>query len=110
MRGFRGLLAAIVAVLLVACLIAAYVTRDLRSNQTAARESTAANSDSPIDGRLLQGAQQLSARADTSEEQALSRDALRLTDRELDLAFASALREATALSVPVSGPFKELSD
>jgi DNA repair exonuclease SbcCD ATPase subunit len=110
MRGFRGLLAAIVAVLLVACLIAAYVTRDVRSNQTAARESTAANSDSPIDGRLLQGAQQLSTRADTTEELAFSRDALRLTDRELDLAFASALREATALSVPVSGPFKELSD
>ena len=37
MRGFRGLLAAIVAVLLAACLIAAYVTRDVHSNQTAAR-------------------------------------------------------------------------
>jgi small-conductance mechanosensitive channel len=110
MRGFRGLLAAIVAVVLVACLVAAYVTRDVRSNRTAARESTAANSDSPIDGRLLQGAQQLNAVADTAEEQAFSRDALRLTDRELDLAFASALREATALSVPVSGPFKELAD
>src|SRR5437764_4561896 len=108
MRGVRGLLAALVAVLLVACLVTAYVTRDVRSSQTAARESTSADSASPVAGRLLQGAQQLNALADTPEEQAFSRDALRLTDRELDLAFASALREATALSVPVSGPFKEL--
>jgi small-conductance mechanosensitive channel len=110
MRGFRGLLAAIVAVLLVACLVAAYVTRDVRSSQTAARETTPDNSASPIDGRLLQSAQQMDALADTPEEQALSRDALRLSDHELDQAFASALREATALSVPASGPFKQLSD
>jgi small-conductance mechanosensitive channel len=110
MTRFRGLLAAIVAVLLVACLVTAYVTRDVRSNQTAARESTPANSASPIDGRLLQSAQQMDALADTPEEQALSRDALRLSDRELDLAFASALREATAPSVPVTGPYKQLAD
>jgi hypothetical protein len=110
MRGFRGLLAAVLAVLLVACLVAAYVTRDVRSSQTAARETTPANSPSPIEGRLLQSAQQMDALADTPEEQALSRDALRLSDHELDQAFASALREATAPSVPASGPFKQLSD
>jgi hypothetical protein len=110
MRGFRGLLAAIVAVLLVACLVAAYVTRDVRSNQTAAPESTSADSASPVDGRLLQSAQQMDTLADTAEEQALSRDALRLADHELDQAFASALREATAPSVPTAGPFKQLAD
>src|SRR5579863_581741 len=110
MRRFHGLLAAILAVLLVACLVAAYLTRDLGSNQTSARESAPANSASPIDGRLLQSAQQMDALADTPEEQAFSRDALRLSDRELDQAFASALREATALSVPATGPFKQLAD
>jgi small-conductance mechanosensitive channel len=110
MKGFRGLLAAIVAVLLIACLVAAYVTREVRSNQTAARESTPADSASPIDGRLLQSAQQMNALADTPEEQALSRDALRLSDHELDQAFASALREAAASSVPVGGPYKQLRD
>jgi small-conductance mechanosensitive channel len=110
MRGFRGLLAAIVVVLLIACLVAAYVTRDVRSNQTAAQEPTAANSASPIDGRLLLSAQQMGALADTPEEQAHSRDALRLSDHELDQAFASALREAAMLSVPASGPFKQLRD
>jgi small-conductance mechanosensitive channel len=110
MRGFRGLLAAIVVVLLIACLVAAYVTRDVRSNQTAAQEPTAANSASPVDGRLLLSAQQMGALADTPEEQAHSRDALRLSDHELDQAFASALREAAMLSVPASGPFKQLRD
>jgi small-conductance mechanosensitive channel len=109
-RGFRGFLTATVAVLLVACLVAAYVTRDVRSNQTAARKSTPADSASPIDGRLLLSAQRMGALADTSEEQALSRDALRLSDHELDQAFASALREAAAPSAPASGPFKQLQD
>jgi small-conductance mechanosensitive channel len=106
----RALLAALVAVLLFACLVAAYLTRGVRSNQTATRNSIPSNSNSAIDGRLLQGAQQLDALADTAEEQALSRDALRLSDHELDLAFASALREATTTSVAATGPFKQLAD
>jgi small-conductance mechanosensitive channel len=48
--------------------------------------------------------------ADTPDEQNLSREAVRLADRELDQAFASALREASAAPLPSSGPLKQLSD
>ena len=110
MRRFHGLLAAILAVLLVASLVGAYFTGGARPSQPPARESTPSSSASPIGGGLLQSAQQMDALADTPEEQALSREALRLADRELDQGFASALREAAAPSVPATGPFKQLAD
>jgi small-conductance mechanosensitive channel len=110
MRHYRRGLVAMLVVGLVACLVGAYVTRGVRSNQTAARKAAPANSALPIDGRLLQSAQQMDALADTAEEQALSRDALRLSDHELDQAFASALREATKPGVPATGPLKQLAD
>jgi small-conductance mechanosensitive channel len=59
---------------------------------------------------MLLTAQQMAADADTPQEQAFAQQALRLSDHELDQAFASALREASATSAPASGPLKQLAD
>jgi small-conductance mechanosensitive channel len=48
-----------------------------------------------VDLRPLQTARKLAALASTPEEQDLAHEALRLSDYEVDLAFADALREAT---------------
>ena len=62
-----------------------------------------------VDDRLLQTARQLSALADTSAEQDLAREALRLSDHELDQGFATALRQAEAVPPPAAGPLQQLS-
>lgn len=56
-----------------------------------------------VDQSPLVTAQQLAQLADTPEEQALAREALRVGDHEVDLAFASALRQA-ALHPPALSP------
>src|ERR1700750_1942178 len=48
-----------------------------------------------VDQRPLQTARKLSALAASPEERDFARQALRLADYEVDLAFADALREAT---------------
>src|SRR5258706_337329 len=107
MRISRNLLVAVVAVLLVACAVVAYLTRDTAPNRVGAKPNAAG---SLVDARLLQTARHLAATADTSEEQDLAREALRLSDHELDQAFASALRETTASTTPPVGPLKQLGD
>src|ERR1700740_2563759 len=48
-----------------------------------------------VDQKPVQTARKLAALASTPEEQDFSHEALRLSDYEVDLAFADALREAT---------------
>ena len=79
--------------LLLAATVAAYVST------ARAGPSSGGRSDTPpatglIDRRPLQTAQQLSALADTPEEAELAREALRLGDHSIDLAFTIALIEA----------------
>jgi small-conductance mechanosensitive channel len=52
----------------------------------------------------------MDAMADTAAERALASEALRLSDHELDQAFASLLREAAQSSTPATGPLKQLND
>src|ERR1700739_2268095 len=61
----------------------------LRSHQNA--QSTAP----VVDQKPLQTARKLAAMASTPEDQDFARQALRLADYEVDLAFAGALREAS---------------
>ncbi len=103
----KNLLTVAIAGLLIACVLAAYLTRG--PGRPAARQP-AQNTSSPIDERLDQTARQMAAIADVPDEQALAREALRLSDHEFDQAFASALREATAKPAPASGPLKTLTD
>jgi small-conductance mechanosensitive channel len=55
-----------------------------------------------VDQKPLQTARHLSALAVTAEEQALARQAVRLANHEVDLAFAEALRQAVEEAPPLS--------
>lgn len=96
-------LAAGLAVLAAACVAGAYFTGSAAPKVPGVKQMP-----SPVDERLMQTASQMAAMADTSAEQAPAHEALRLADHELDQAFASALREATAVTEPATGPFKAL--
>jgi small-conductance mechanosensitive channel len=101
---------ALLALALIACVIGWYVTRGTASSTAATKTVAKRTPTSPVDQRLLQTAKQMSTFADTAEEQALSAEALRLSDHELDQAFDSALRQAAAPSTPATGPLKELAN
>ncbi len=105
-RFYRYLPGVALALLLVACLIAAYELRDTNPKRVKSQQSAA----SPVDERLLKTAQQLASGAETAEEHALAQEALRLADHELDQQFSSAMREAATPTAPASGPLKQLAD
>ena len=110
MKHLKNLSAWVLAALLVFCVVALYLTRDTDATRAAAKKLPSGSTTSLIDQRMLQTAQQMAADADTPREQAFAQQALRLSDHELDQAFASALREASATSAPASGPLKQLAD
>jgi len=106
----KNLLGWVLAALLLVCVVAWYITRDAASNHIAVKKGTTSQT-LPVDQRLLQSARQMASAAETPEEQALVGEALRLADHELDQGFASALREAAAISAPSpKGPLKALTD
>jgi small-conductance mechanosensitive channel len=57
-----------------------------------------------VDQSPLSTARALAAQAATRQEQEYARQALELSDREVDQAFAAALHEATASPPPLKGP------
>ena len=95
MKSLRNLPAIVLAVLLAACLLAYYFTRDLAMPFAVQQKSVAA-ARPLVDRSLLTAAIQLTPSAATADEQAQSREAWRLADHELDLAFQAALRQAEA--------------
>ena len=102
------MLAGSLAVLLAAAIIGSYLLRD--TSQAPAAPAKHYRGPRLIDEQYLKTAQQLASLADTAEEQALAREALKLADNELDLDFAGALRETASLPPPTSGPLKQLAD
>jgi len=110
MKLFKNLAISITILVLAACVIAAYLTRDVPASRVAVKKPAATGQTSPVDERLLQTARQMSTLADTSDEQNLAAQAMQLADHEVDQAFAAALREAAAQVAPASGPLKELAD
>ena len=62
-----------------------------------------------VDQRPLQTARKLAALASTPEEQRIARDILRLADREVDQAFADALRDAQEHPPQLNSQTKELN-
>ncbi|HYM10385.1 MAG TPA: mechanosensitive ion channel domain-containing protein [Bryobacterales bacterium] len=109
MKPFKALSAVLLVVVLTACIVGSYLTRNTTSNPSGAKRSAASQA-SLIDDRRLQTARQIASLADTPEEQDLAGEALRLSDHELDQAFATALREASESAVPPAGPLKQLAD
>ena len=61
-----------------------------------------------VDQSPLRTAQKLAQAADTPEEQALSKEAMRLVDHELDLAYESARRDAQDHPPTMSPEAKEI--
>jgi small-conductance mechanosensitive channel len=72
-----------------------FLTDEARFIAPARARNTASRQSSAVNQKPLQTARQLAGLASTPEEQEFARDALRLADYEVDLAFADALREAT---------------
>jgi hypothetical protein len=93
--------------LLVACAAGWLLTRDagVQSLKKPARVTRIPR----IDERPLGTARQLAAQADSAAEQELAIQAVHLGEQELDQDFATAIREAAALSVPATGPLHDLA-
>ncbi|HXN45226.1 MAG TPA: mechanosensitive ion channel domain-containing protein [Bryobacteraceae bacterium] len=104
----KNLLTLLLAALLVACLVAAYLTRgagSIRAFVTNQVMNAAA-----VDQHLIQIARQVAPLADTAAERGFAQEALRLADHQTDQAFATALREAAAETPAAAGPLKQLAD
>ena len=93
--------AAVLAVLLLACLVAVYVTRDFGDRPAMPANGPATGQSTAVDPQLLKTANEMAALAETGDEQNTAREALRLADHELDQAFATALRQAAAYRPPL---------
>jgi hypothetical protein len=101
--------AAILAALLLACLVAIYATRNSATRSPAPPAIAPDNQITSIDTQLLETANRMAALAETADEQNNAREALRLADHELDQAFATALRQAAAYRPPTTGPLRDLA-
>jgi len=97
------ILAGVFAAALVACGVSAWLTRDAAPSRTATAPT------SVIDRRLLDGARQVSALAETPAEQEFARTATRLADHELDQAFATAVREAASAKPVANAAVQQIS-
>ena len=84
----------VLAVLLAASLAGYFVLRP--AGGPAGPASSAPSSESVVDTSPLEAVRQLAAYAVTPEEQAQAREAWRLADHTVDLAFAAAIRQAEA--------------
>lgn len=82
-------------VLVVATVVGLFLTESATSMGPAPKGKAAAAPPPVVDQKPLQTARKLAALAGTPEEQDFVHEALRLSDYEVDLAFADALREAT---------------
>jgi small-conductance mechanosensitive channel len=106
-------IAAVVLALLLAA--AAYgLFRTAQTSSTSSMNSSDINPDAPgsqsaaIDQSALSTAERMAALAAGDEEVVLAKEALRLADHEVDLAFASALRNATEHPPVLSAEAEEL--
>jgi small-conductance mechanosensitive channel len=109
MKRLNTVPAAILAVLLVGCLIAWYVTRDSGNRVAERGKAKASDQTATVDTRMLDIANRMAALAETGDEQNQAREALHLADHELDQAFATALRAAEAYRPPATGPLRDLT-
>jgi small-conductance mechanosensitive channel len=110
MKRLNTLPAAILALLLLGCLVAVYETRDSGNNPAPPRKPATTSQTPAVDSSLLKTANQLAPLVETADEQNQALEALHLADHELDQAFATALRQAAAYRPPANGPLRDLRD
>jgi small-conductance mechanosensitive channel len=98
-RNTRIVILLVLSLLLVACLVFSWTTRDAMANLPFIGHKSGSGRDSGkktiVDLRPWQTAQALAPLAVTTEEKEFARNAERLADHEVDQAFASSLRQAT---------------
>jgi hypothetical protein len=110
----KKLPAVVLAILLLACLLMYYSTRDSARPDAPRNKSAAA--EQLVDTSVLQTELKLAPLAATPDEQGQAHEAWRLADHELDLTFAAALRgaqaeaEAEAAALPANTPLRRLHD
>jgi len=109
MKRLKNLPALLLAVLLLGSGVGYYLTRDADTAHPAPKAPAAATQPSLMDQRLLQTARQMAGVAETPEERGLAAEALRLSDHELDQAFATALREAATSASALSPALQKLA-
>jgi small-conductance mechanosensitive channel len=103
----QGIILIALTLLLAAAVVGWVLTRD-RAAAPSAKRPQAPNV-GLVDLRPLQTAQQLAKLAVSGDEQEFARQALRVGDHAVDLAFASALRNAALHPAPLSAEARELS-
>jgi hypothetical protein len=109
MKGLKNLPALLVTLLLLGSAVGYYLTRHADTPHVAPKAPASAAQPSLMDQRLLQTARQMATLAETPEERGLAAEALRLSDHELDQAFATALREAATSASTLSAPLQKLA-
>src|SRR3954454_7939660 len=109
MKRLKNLPALLLGLLLLGSLVGYYLTRDADTARIAPKTTASTTQQSLMDQRLLQTARQMAAMAETPEERGLAAEALRLSDHELDQAFARALREAAPSGASLSPPLQKLA-
>ena len=108
-RSHRNIYFAVLAALILAAAAGLYLT-GTPAGETTARKGRSAPQVMLVDSRPLDTARSLLKLADTPQEADLARDAMRLGDHAVDLAFSSALREAHNQPVVDTPEIKQLQD
>ncbi|MEJ2009531.1 MAG: mechanosensitive ion channel [Acidobacteriota bacterium] len=109
MKASQKLMLAVLLVLVTAAVAGLLLTRGT-SNNASKRPRVAADETHVMNEHLLTTAQRLSALAATHEEQEYARDAVRLADRDVDMAFAEALNKASQQPVPSTSKVRALAE
>jgi small-conductance mechanosensitive channel len=107
MKGLRRLTIVVPAIILIASLIGAYLTRGAMANlpflKGKGRAAGAKPSTDLVDQSPWQTIEALAPLAVSAEEKRLAHEAQRLADHEVDQAFAQALRQATLETRTLTG-------
>ena len=108
MKRLNTVPAAILAALLLSCLVALFMTRNAGVHLGTTPQGLATDQAVARDMALLDTADRTAALAETQDEKNQAQEAQRLADHDLDQAFATALRQAVAYRVP-AGPLRDLA-
>jgi len=104
MKDVTKLTATVLAVLLAVSLVGYFALQSEKPAAKPAKEHAAL-----VDTSLLDTTRQLAGYAATADEQAQAREAERLADHAVDLAFAAAVRDAEAqAAIPATAPERDL--